>query len=147
MSTGAFLFSRRVTAFAGMCAVIVSGFCFPQFVAAQPSPAVRITVLHYYGRESTADEAIRLTNTSAETITLDSAWSLAASYGTGARTALAWQLPQLAANSAAPALMSAAVPTCAGGSGSGPGGGSGWGLGVAPPPSLKARMRLALPLV
>jgi len=80
MSKGAFLFFRRAAACIGIfaAAVVVGRFFLPQLVSAQPTASVQITALHYYGREATADEAIRLTNTSAETITLDASWSLSA---------------------------------------------------------------------
>ena len=39
-------------------------------------PAVLISALHYYGYESSADEAVQLTNMSANAITLNEAWSL-----------------------------------------------------------------------
>jgi len=40
------------------------------------TPSILISALHYYGYESSADEAVQLTNMTPNTITLDSAWSL-----------------------------------------------------------------------
>ncbi len=48
-------------------------------------PPVLISALHYYGREGTADEALRLTNVTSAPVTLDPGWSLVAAFGAGSR--------------------------------------------------------------
>ena len=58
-----------------------------QVVVAQTSSPVRISAVHYYGREGMLDEAVRLTNVGSETVMLDGAWTLSAPYGTSVRTA------------------------------------------------------------
>ncbi len=61
--------------------------CSGALIAPQPArssadtpsgdPAIVISALHYYGYEGALDEAIQLTNTRGETMTLDANWSLA----------------------------------------------------------------------
>ena len=53
---------------------------------AEGPPPVLISALHYFGREGTADEAVRLTNVTSAPVTLDPSWSLVAAYGAGSRT-------------------------------------------------------------
>ncbi len=53
--------------------------------ADDPLP-VLISALHYFGREGTADEAVRLTNVTSAPVTLDPSWSLIAAFGAGSRT-------------------------------------------------------------